>query len=622
MMKKYIAYIGVLMALLSFSCTKVLDKEPYDSIPEQNVWSSLEQSNLYLNNLYNLTSPAFPTATGNVPFYSLRLSALSDETGGHSDLAKFLNGQLTIESVGDFGNDTYSKIRKINMLLERIESGGITDQEGINRIKGQAYFLRAWTYWNLVNLYGGVPMITSTQSMSASGEVTKEILPERTRTSECIDTIVRDLDLAAQYLPPRWDANNYGRITRGAAMALKGRVLLFWASPQFVSEYGGSKTDRWQRAYKANKNALDTLTVDGYGLHPRFDELFINCMEQTREAIFVRVYDASIAGSYNHSYDNGARPSDQGTGGGGGTNNPTWQLVKAFPMENGYPTYHPDTSESHYNERMYWQRRDPRFYHTIAYNSGTWSLSGNTGYKVWTYYNRSGISYISTEGRNASSTGFYCKKWVNPNIAATDVGKVGTDWIEIRYAEVLLNFAECANEIDQKGEAIAAIKDIRDRVSLPLGPIEFMANTDTLREAIIRERQVELAFENKRHWDLRRRNMFKYDLGVNTPSLNGTWRAGVRLIRSGTEDENIFVGKRNTVYNFEAANIYNTFFEKASDEFITEGTLVSLDTLDTQYLINFEQPKYNFYGIPQTNLDKNKNLKQNIYWGGDFNPYE
>lgn len=510
-MKKYLAYISI--AILITSCS-VLDKEPYDSIPEQDVWNSVSLSTLYVNNLYSLASPAFPTATKGVSFYNLRLSSLTDETSGTSDLNDFMYGQLTQESVGDFSNDTYSKIRKINILLERVDKGGISDQTEINKLKGQAYFLRAWIYWNLVNLYGGVPMITSTQSMSTSGEITEEILVRRNKTGDCIDTIVRDLDLAAQLLPSSWGDADYGRVTRGAAMALKGRVLLFWASPQFNPL---NKVERWQRAYDANKNALDTLTIDGYGLHSSFKELFNEAKEKTAEAIYVRVYDANIAGTYYHGYDNGARPRAEGIS-GGRTNNPSWQLVQAFPMNNGLPI---TDGGSGYNSRRYWLNRDPRFKYTIAYNTDTWELSGNAGYRVWTYYyiNSQGAQ-TSTEGNNvATSTGFYSKKFINPSIKKANSNQVGTDWIEIRFAEVLLNLAECANEIDLKPEAVGYIQQIRSRgdVNIPLGNINAAMNTDDLREAIIRERQIELAFENKRFWDLRRRNMFSTDLGAGTP---------------------------------------------------------------------------------------------------------
>jgi hypothetical protein len=466
--------------------------------------------------------------------------------------------------------------------------------------------------------------------MSISGEVTEEILVKRNKTGECIDSIVRDLDLAARYLTVlpnnsrTWSGADYGRVTRGAALALKGRVLLFWASPQFNPQ---NKPERWQRAYEANKAAIDTLRADGYDLHPSFTELFTDCKEQTKEAIFVRVYDAAVAGNYYHAYDNGVRPQYEGIS-GGTTNNPTWELVKAFPRSDGYlmgasPTYDPpaDTANGK-STRRYWRNRDPRFYATIAYNGCEWPLSGKVGYKIWTYLYGSATSLVSTEGNVHTFTGFYCRKFVNPKILKGNVDKVGTDWMEIRFAEVLLNFAECANEVDRRAEAYNNIKLIRDRawagsnITSYMGNISEQMSKEEMREAIMRERQVELAFENKRFWDLRRRNMFASDLG-SIKALNGTRRNRYieQLSITPETTEAIFKSMRDGV-NFDGDNnnTYNYYFYGA-------GSLPREDPLDTEQAINYQQPKYNFYAITRTNLDKNPNLQQTAGWSnGMFDP--
>ncbi|MDR0711377.1 MAG: RagB/SusD family nutrient uptake outer membrane protein [Prevotellaceae bacterium] len=617
-MRKYFTFtVSIAVSLLLSTCN-VLDKEPYDSISEELVWANAGMANLYLNELYRQTLPSFGAT---------ETSSMSDETRGEND---YIYGKLTEESVGDFSNETYAKIRKINILLERIDGGGIPEQTDIDVIKGQAYFLRAWIYWNLVNLYGGVPLVLHTQNMSTSGEVTEEIKVKRNKTSECIDSIVRDLDLAAKCLAilpnqtTRWTDADYGRVTRGAAMALKGRVLLFWASPQFNPQ---NKPERWERAYEANKAAIDTLRKDGYELHPSFTELFTDCKEQTSEAIFVRVYDAAIAGSYYHSYDNGARPQYEGIG-GGATNNPSWELVKAFPRSDGYlwgesPTY--DGSDTVRSKRRYWRNRDPRFYATIAYNGCTWPLSGQPDYKIWTYLYRvtsgSTVSLVSTEGNVHTYTGFYCRKFVNPKILKGSVDKVGTDWMEIRFAEVALNLAECANEVDKRSEAYDNIELIRKRawsgsnITSYMGNISASMSKDAMREAIMRERQVELAFENKRFWDLRRRNMFMSDLG-SIKALNGTVRNRyIEELNLSITTESGFKNIRNTT-NFDGDDnsYYNSYFYNTS-------TPAREDPLDTKQAINYQQPKYNFYAIQKTNLDKNPNLQQTTGWSeGTFDP--
>jgi hypothetical protein len=627
-MKKYFTIaVSVVVSLLLSACS-VLDKEPYDSIPEEPVWSNVGMANLYLNELYRQILPSFgATAT----------SSMCDETGGENDA---IYGRLTEESVSDFSNETYAKIRKINILLERIDNGGIADQIEINAIKGQAYFLRAWIYWNLVKLYGGVPMVLHTQSMSTSGEVTEEILVKRNKTGDCIDSIVRDLDLATTCLAALpnqansrvWGGADYGRVTRGAALALKGRVLLFWASPQFNRQ---NKPERWRRAYEANKAAVDTLRKDGYDLHPSFTELFNDCKEQTKEAIFVRVHDAAIAGSYYHSYDNSVRPQYEGIG-GGTTNNPTWELVKAFPRADGYvmgksPEYDAGDTTGR-STRRYWLNRDPRFYATVAYNGCKWPLSGQVDYKVWTYFYRVASGLVSTEGNVHTTTGFYCRKFVNPKILKGNVDKVGTDWMEIRFAEVLLNLAECANEIDNRQEAYNNLKLIRDRawagsdrlrqegvwhsaITDYMGGITAAISREAMREAIMRERQVELTFENKRYWDLRRRNMFAEDLG-SIKALNGTRRNRYieQLTLNTVTEANFKKIRDNTDFNGSTNNVYNTYFYAAADP-------PKEEPLDTKQAISYQQPKYNFFAIPKTNLDKNPNLQQTAGWSnGTFDP--
>jgi hypothetical protein len=574
-----------------------MKKEPLDSIPEENIWNSEGLTTLYLNNLYYLIMPGF-SATAN--------TSLSDESPGSGN---YMYGQIAKDDVANFSSDTYSLIRKVNILLEKIQTGAI-DKSAAQKIIGQALFLRAWIYWNLVKLYGGVPMVMNVQDPYANGNVAESVKVKRNTTRECVELITADLDSAYKCLPANWDAANYGRITRGAAIALKGRILLFWASPQFNPN---NKADRWQWAYKINKAALDSLTKDGYGLYSSFKDLFINCKEKTNEAIMVRVYDASVAGSYYHGYDNSVRPGYLGKG-GGSSNNVTWDFVQLFPMSNGYPITS-DSVKTLYNQDRFWMNRDPRFAYTIAYNSCTWPLSGTTNYKLWSYYYKNtNNEMVSTETPTHSTTGFYCCKYVNPAIKNDVCDKVGTDWMEIRYAEVLLNFAESANEVGQSSEARDALNHIRnDRTDIKVGMAYVDANENNqtiMREIIMNERAVELAFENKRHWDLRRRNMFEEDLGPNVKKINGTRRCGwrVELNQNASRTPEYMLSIRDGIDLSSTFN-YNTYFKHGYR-----------DTLDTQYPINFPQPMYNFYAIPQTNIDKNPNLEQTSYWGGTFDP--
>lgn len=617
-MKKYIFF---LLVILHVTSCDVLDKTPFDSVPPEEVWNSVSLSNMYLNDLYKDVLPSFGATTN---------ANLSDETGGGG---KYMQGTLAVDDVADFGSETYAKIRKINILFEGIETGTVPHADK-QSIKGQAWFLRAFIYWNLVNLYGGVPMVMNVQTMSSTGELTPDLMVKRNSTKECVEIIARDLDSAAVNLPAQWSdqGKDYGRVTRGAALALKGRMLLFWASPQFNSR-SGSMIDqkRWDWAYAANDTAIKVLKQDGYDLHPSFSELFTDCKEKTKEAIFVRVYDANVTATgtnYYHNYDASVRPAYMGKL-DGKSNQPTWNLVKAFPKADGFNITETSTGSktAKYNSIAFFRERDPRFYATIAYNSAYWPLAAGKASKppftedpthAWLYYRMKDGAMTSVETRgvagNTTSSGFYCRKFVNPGISADYVDQVGTDWVEIRFAEVLLNMAECANEVDNRQLAYDNIKLIRDRAwagpadTFPshMGNISPSMTKEAMREAIMHERQIELAFENKRHFDLRRRNMFEENLG-KTPKLNGTRRGAVRIYPKSLVEFSIDNEVEEGSIN---ANNYTDYFQ-APD---------TLWVLDTQYPINYPQPQYNFYAIPETNLQKNPNLQQTTFWGGSFDP--
>jgi hypothetical protein len=614
----------IMITLITNSC-EIFQKEPLDSVPEEQVWNDPSVAKLYVNNLYksvyDLTMDGFQ-ATAN--------SDKSDEAFGGNI---YMYGMVSSGDVGDFSNDTYACIRKINIFINRIGTGTLPQTE-IQYLKGQAHFLRAWMYWNLVKLYGGVPMILGIQNVSYTGYPTEELMVKRNKTKECIEIICADLDTAIQYLPAKWkDNEDYGRATSAAAISLKGRILLFWASPQFNPQ---NKSERWEWAYNVNKAAIDTLKNNGYGLYPSFKELFEDCKEQTCEAIFVRVFSNKLGDEFTHDYDKSVRPKNESASGGGTKNFPTWQLVKAFPMINGNPI---DSSANSfkYDSILYFLNRDKRFYYTIAYNTCNWNVCASTGNKLWTYYHwypennpSKPAELISVEGTSFTPTGFYCRKYVNPYLHKDLTDKVGTDWMEIRYAEVMLNYAECANELGKSSEVYAMLKSLRnDRTDLVVAGVDNMGyinkhiNDQTLtREIIMTERQVELAFENKRYWDLRRRNMFVDDLGPTVKKLNGTYRTG-KMVQQYPSTE-VFPGAiykpestdegfkliRNTT-DFTIKRYFNTYFD------ISKSIVYSVDYINA---INYRQPQYNFFAIPQSNIDKNKNLEQTSYWGGTFDP--
>lgn len=586
-MNKYIKYL--LLLLFFSSCEEVIEKKELDAVDNVDVWNKAELANLYLNDLYRRVMPGFSGGAN---------ANLSDESTG-SGTGNMMYGLLTIDQpYGTFNIGTYNNIRRINILLTEIEGGSIS-REDKDILIGQALFLRAWVYWQMVLLHGGVPMILEVQDHN-SGEA---LYVERDPAAKCVEIIVRDLNNAIQLLPASWPGSEYGRITRAAAAAFKGRVLLFYASPQFNPN---NLADRWTAAYEANKEARQIAEADGYGLYPDFADIFLE--EGNKEAILVTIFDGSMR---SHGYENGVRPASVSNTGSTGTH-PTWTFVQAFPMKDGRSAEdHPE-----YDPSSYWVDRDPRFYSTVAYNGDEWIFEERrqTTTRQWTYL------FNDVEGSNNTSTGFYLRKNINTSLPKAQTTRTPTDWIEIRFAEVLLNLAESANEAGNQDEAYSILKAIRERAGIEPGAgsmygLKTGMTKEEMRKAVMLERQIELAFENKRHWDLRRRNLF-------TEELNGTRRKGIQVsldleyvksitgIEKDSDAKTHFETQMRETIDWSDPENHELFFNTEYD--------LNLDEME----INFLQPKYNFYYIPQTALDKDPKIKQTIGWveGDYFDP--
>jgi hypothetical protein len=593
-MKKILLY--TIIPVFLFSCEKVLDKHALNTIDSEVVWESKDLTDLYLNNVY---SNALPKFAGN------ETESASDESFG-GGAGNMLYGMMASDVVyGIYSADEYLNIRDTNIIIAEMDKSDF-DEEFRLSIKGQAIFLRAWIYWELVKYYGGVPLLLDAQDPYNS----ETLYPKRESAKVCIEQIVSDLDVAIECLPEQWSDYDRGRVTRGAAAALKGRVLLYYASPQFNPD---NNRERWQEAYNANKTAKEICKLDGYELYDDFANIFID-EEKTNEAIFISGYDKT---NRYHDYDNTVRPGSVRNGNTSISVAPNWDLVKSFPMKDGKPIEgHPDYNANNDN---FWKNRDPRFYATIAYNACVWDFDGSAGRRQWIYEGNTVEPAAITKG--ASPTGFYCRKNVNSSIGKTQTIFVPTDWIEIRLAEVYLNLAECAAELGQIQEAKDQLILIRERAGIEAGDGSYgisASNSEEMVEAVMLERKIELAFENKRHWDLRRRNMFKDNLG-NTPALNGTKRHGIVVKLDTAYITSLDAGVTgDSIYShFENIMADTINFNENYELYFNTTYNIEIDQVDINYL----QPKYNFYYIPLSALDKNENLQQTIHWG-TYDPFD
>ena len=599
-MKKVIFYSIAAAAILG-SCTKdILDKRDLTGLGDET-WDNESTATMFVNRIYSTVMPGFPANNG-TSILPYALHDVSDESNT-TRTAAMITGTLGENAVTDFSanpannTNTYANIRRCNILLTEIDKGSLPESVR-NRLKAEAYFLRAWNYWCMVKLYGGVPYVTTPQAWSAEGN--EEIFVKRNKTSECIDSLIRDLDLAA--LAPKENIGSQplsgrGRITRGAAMALKGRILLHYASPQFNP---GNLPARWQAAYDANKAAYDSLLKDGHALFNNFAAVLTEEGSSNKELIMIRSYNGSENAS--NSYENQARPSSEG---GGGQYQPTWDLVSAFPMKNGMAI---TEAGSGYDPVYYWKNRDPRFNATIVYNGEVWGLSGQASRKQWTYTGTPN----NPEG-TVSNTGFYTRKGVNPATLRVNAANGTTDWVEIRLAEVMLNLAECANATGRTQEAYDMLTKIRQRAGITPGAnslygLKAGMTQPEMLTAILNERRIELAFENKRYDDLRRHKLWTALNGTRRQKLTITVKAPYNTtILNSPISPNSTIKVRDTI-NVEGPS-YTQFFT---------AVVGNLDTQPINYL-----DKYYFYAIPNTHLSRNPNLQNTNGWvGGTFDPLQ
>ncbi|MCO4293577.1 RagB/SusD family nutrient uptake outer membrane protein [Solitalea sp. MAHUQ-68] len=473
---------GVVICLSITSCTKdVLDKQDLSRTSDETVWSDINLVNNYVNYFYS-TLPGAMTS-GNV----LNWDVTTDigDNGLANDIfstERYANATQANWSAADkvvfYNNWTalYQNIRRANDFLQRIE--GVTGDENLKkRMKAEVRFFRALYYFQLTNMFSddpvanpeplGVPiiekaMVFGTDSIS---------VPRNTKT-ECVNYVVSELDQAATELGeiPASYTSQAGRITKGAALALKGRMLL----------YAG----RWAEAATASKAVMD---MAGYILNADYSKVFT--VKNNPEAILSVQYN-NILAERGHKLDYYISPGSQG---GYARWNPTQNLVDSYELTDGkLPSESPL-----YDAQNPYLNRDKRFYATVVYDGSTYRG------KVMQLY--SGGYDINNGGLFKSQTNYYLRKFANEtnlDFANTVTGS-DQNWILIRLGEVLLNYAEAENEAAGPDESVYnAVNQLRTRAGLPNLPVGL--SQSDMRDRIRRERKVELAFEDFRFWDVRR----------------------------------------------------------------------------------------------------------------------
>ncbi|GAB3645651.1 RagB/SusD family nutrient uptake outer membrane protein [Echinicola sediminis] len=557
----YLAIVAVSSWALSSCNADFVNTDPLGEVSESAVWADPALAEAAVTDIYR--------GLGNGGFDEQMLASLTDEaifTHPGRGITTITEARSNPADIGWVNNtlawgNMYSYIRSCNVAIQNLTEPKISNDNGlVDRLMGEAKFMRAYYSHQLLRYYGAFPIVDRPYEL---GEETYDAA--RNTWEECVNYIVQDLDDAASLLSGKSMAS--GRTNRIAALALKSRVLLYAASdlhdiptassnssliagfsnPEFLGYTSGDRMQRWQKAKDAAKAVLDNddgnlLNLTAPVSHEDGIQNYINNSLSRNggenELIFARYF-------INAKQENGGR---QGLfNGPNGYNNwagntPIQHFVDDYEMMDGteFDWDNPDHAEAPYDNR------DARFYASILYDGSQWKprSSANqprdplgqiqTGqYEI--IQNGQTTTHFGLDTRNGpiedwngSFTGYYTRKFIDPDPAIVDQNTwQEVPWPVIRYTEAVLNYVEACIELGQEEEARTWLNRIRFRVGMP----EINDTGEALMERYRNERRVEMAYEEQRFHDARRWMIPEETLGRNANGISivGTFKAGQSL---------------------------------------------------------------------------------------------
>lgn len=596
-MKKRILSIPIFLGLMLLinSCNKdFLNTKPLDSISTDAVWADGPLANAFVIEIYN--------GLGAGGFNEEMLASYSDEavfTHAGRGISTVNDGSLSPSNPGrvdgtySWGN-MYSRIRSCNLALQNIPGAGFNDAALKEKLMGQAHFLRAYFYHQLVRYYGAVPLVTRTYGLDEDYSI------ERSSFEDCIKFIVADCDTAVTQLTGK--SMGKGAATALAAKALKARVLLYaasdlhdvptakakssvlssYANPELFGYTSGDRVSRWQAAKAAAKAVLDEGS--GYRLDlsapvPKNEAInnYISISmgggskaagvdaSAEKELIFARYNtpDKDEWGGVYLGLFNGPNGYHNWAG-----NTPIGLMVDDYEYMDS--TDYPSTPAKAVKfswavdsqAKAPYVRRDPRFYASILYDGADWKprelISGNvdpanqiqTGqYDLMQKDNTGTYKLVNFQGLdtrsstiedwNGSRTHYYVRKFTDPNPSIVENNtKQYIPWPFLRYTEMVFNYVEACIELGEEAEAKAWLNKIRFRSGMP----EITESGAALKDRYRNERRIEMMYEEQRYHDARRWMIAPTTLGRKITFINvaGKFKAGQKLNDTYRHDESIY----------------------------------------------------------------------------------
>ncbi len=556
-LQKYIYIVAAIIVVLTLTNCQDLDYNEETGNTKEDIFNDFARSKNFVSGIYNY----LPTDSNSIDG-AIRSAASDDaeHVNDVSNIQNFNNGIWSpIQELDNVWGTMYSGIRAANVYLKESEGQKFEDLqytttyknliEQYNNYPFEVRFLRAYFYFELVKRYKNVPLITTVLTPEESATV------KQATFQEVVDFIVKECDEVAAVLPRDYTAfagvNETGRANKGAALALKSRILLYAASPLHNSN--PVDVTLWQKAAAAAKQVID---LGIYSLVPSYNNVVNNVSLTPLNELILERREGVSNGFESRNFPIGYQGGNTGTC-------PTQNLVDAYEMKaSGLPITDP---ASRYNPLNPYNGRDSRLAQTVLFNGSPWK-----GTAIESFFGgKNGLPIT-----NATKTGYYLRKYVVESINFDlKLGPVTTrerNWTIFRYGEILLNYAEAMNESYGPTNAstlgvtaLQAVNAVRRRAGMPVFPATI--SQADFQTKLRNERRVELAFEDHRFWDIRR------------------WKIG-------DETKNIY-----------AMNI-------------TRNTNLSLN-YEIKLLEQraFDKRMY-IYPIPQSEIFRNSNLKQNADW--------
>lgn len=609
----------VLLASVVVSCSDFLSQVPSDRLTEDQIFSTRKYSEQYLASIYTYIPDDSRTSYNNLDGMSDDIDISYDRPSEQQYFMSLINlgNWSTTSDYFNYWYNCYRAIRSASNFLSKIDDNDEMLKNGehvrIREMKGEAHFLRGYMASVILFQYGPFVMPADIPIPADTPGSDPVMNQPRASYDECVDYILRELDAAVEMLPMHWTnqpVNDYGRATGLSALAIKSRVLLYAASPQFngnpdylnVMNPDGKRlfadydVEKWRIAAESAKEIIDYAEKNPARLGLYVDEggdPFRSCMD-----VFLEPWNKEVIFALTtHDDINIHRHGSPRNFNGYESVAITQSLVDEFEMANGKRISDPSSgyvetgfsTEDYQNPMdtswvfapkgsyMMYVGREPRFYMNVAFN-GAYCLYNNQADKY-----RWQLFFNGKDGKGGSwdfpRSGYVRLKGVSPDYNAKNNLNVKIPYPVYRYAEILLNYVEALNEYDyesNKAQIHKYLNQIRKRAGLP--DISANQTQETMREAIRHERRVELCGEKRRYFDTRRWLIAEETDGGDFYGMN---------VDGGMENVNNVNWTSTGMQPFYARTVFETrVFRKA----------------------------YYLFPVPQQEINKNPNIVQNPGW--------